>query len=71
MALKSTLEQLENVQAAIEKIESGAQSYMMGDVRVTKSDLATLYKREANLLAKYNRSRRNTGRIRINMSGGV
>ena len=59
------------MQAAIAKIESGAQEYEDGDLKVKKAHLATLYKREAALIAKYNRSRRNAGRIRLNLSGGV
>jgi len=71
MAIKTTVEQLESVQTAIAAIESGSQSYMMGDVKVTNADLDVLYKRENVLLSRYNRSKRNGGRIRLNMNGGV
>jgi len=71
MALKSTLEQLESVQAAIEAIEGGAESYMLGDVRVNKGKLDDLYEREKRLQIKYNREqKRNRGRVRLNLSGG-
>jgi len=48
MAIKTTLEQLEEVQAAIERV---LQSQEMGfDMdRVKRPDLATLYKREDQL----------------------
>lgn len=42
-------EQLLNVQTAIEKIELGAQSYQIGNRRLTRADLKTLYAREAAL----------------------
>lgn len=44
--------QLTSVRAAILAIESGAQDYSMGGARVTKADLATLYKRESELEGK-------------------
>ena len=45
-----TLEvQLERVQSAIAAIETGAQEYQIDNRRLTKADLATLYKREAAL----------------------
>ncbi len=46
MAIESLSTQLERVQAAIAAIESGAQSYRIGNRSLTKADLATLYKRE-------------------------
>ncbi len=46
MALEPLRVQLERVQAAIAAIESGAQSYRIGNRSLTKGDLATLYKRE-------------------------
>lgn len=43
-------EQLTNVQAAIEAIETGAQSIKAEDGRsLTRADLKTLYEREASL----------------------
>ena len=42
-------EQLESVQMAILKIESGAQEYQIGTHRLTRADLKTLYDREASL----------------------
>ena len=58
MATKTLQEQLESVQAAIEKIESGAQSYGIAGRNVQRAELATLYKREKSLknaIAKKNR----------------
>ncbi len=47
---KSYAQQLEEVQAAIEAIESGAQSLTVEGIRsLTRADLATLYKREERL----------------------
>lgn len=45
-----TLEiQLDRVQKAIAVIESGAQSYTIGNRSLTKADLKTLYNREEQL----------------------
>ena len=41
--------QLDNVRAAIMAIETGAQDYQVANRRITKADLATLYKRESTL----------------------
>lgn len=41
--------QLENVRAAIVAIETGAQEYQIANRRLSKADLATLYKRETSL----------------------
>lgn len=43
--------QLLSVQQAILAIESGAQEYQIGNRRITKADLLTLYNREASLKA--------------------
>lgn len=43
--------QLERVQKAIAAIEEGAQEYQIGTRKLTKGDLATLYKREGDLKA--------------------
>ncbi|MFB0523929.1 MAG: hypothetical protein ACETVZ_00185 [Phycisphaerae bacterium] len=51
-------EQLARVQAAIEAIESGAQSTSCDGQTLTKADLRTLYLREENLLAKIDRADR-------------
>ena len=61
MALKTTLEQLEEVQAAItEVMTSQAMSGPGG--KVTRADLEALQKRESVLLARYNREQRSGGR---------
>lgn len=74
MALKTTLEQLEEVQSAISDLMTSIQSYTIGDVRVTKADamkLESLTNRERYLKALYKRERHNVGRVRLNLSGGV
>jgi hypothetical protein len=43
-------EQLASVQAAIAKIEGGAQEVHLDNRRVIRGDLATLYKREERLM---------------------
>lgn len=52
MALKTTREQLEEVQTAISAIVSGMQSYGLGDRRVERADLAVLQAREKDLLRR-------------------
>jgi len=52
MAVKTTLEQIEEVQAAITKVMA-SQSYMIGDASVQRAKLEALTKREQMLLAKY------------------
>ena len=66
MAIKTYTEQLESVQAAIEKIESGAQSYSQKDRSQSKADLATLYEREERLIPLANKesSGRTGARVR-------
>lgn len=51
--LKSTLEQLEEVQAAITAVLAN-QSYRLGDRQVTRADLEFLTAREEILLRRYN-----------------
>lgn len=63
MTLKSTLEKLTQVQAAIDAIETGAQEYWIGDRRLTRADLDDLYRREERLEVKL--SRENRGGIRV------
>jgi hypothetical protein len=53
VAIKTILEQLESVQAAIAIIEEGSQEYQIGGRRATRADLKTLYDREAQLKADY------------------
>jgi hypothetical protein len=74
MALKTTLEQLEEVQGAISDQMSAIASYTIGDVKVSRSDaskLEALHTRERYLKAMYQRERGGRGRIRLNLSGGV
>lgn len=59
MALKTTLEQLESVQAAIEDAEI-ALSTGKGDKSLTRQRISDLYEREEKLLAKY-QAEQNTG----------
>lgn len=50
--LKTTLEQLTEVQNAISAVMTG-QSYKIGNRALTRADLAALEKREEMLLARY------------------
>lgn len=62
---KTYSEQLDEVQAAIETIESGAQSYTGPSGRqVTRADLKTLYDREERLMEKVRRESRGGIRVR-------
>ncbi|MEI6126400.1 MAG: hypothetical protein WCQ99_07590 [Pseudomonadota bacterium] len=54
MALKTTIEQLESVQALIEKIETTGQAIASGGSQLTQANLPDLYRREERLMAKYN-----------------
>jgi len=65
MALKTTLEQLEEVQAAISAVMNN-QSYQMNGASVTKANLAELTDREETLLARYKREQ-GTGGPAINI----
>ena len=65
MAIKTTLEQLEEVQAAItEVMTSQEMSGISG--RVVRARLAELEAREARLLARY-RAEQGTGGLAINV----
>lgn len=59
MAIKTTVEQLEAVQAAIALCETGQEGYVNG-VRYRMGDLNALYKREEVLLARYRREQAGT-----------
>jgi hypothetical protein len=50
MAILTYTEQLESVQAAIQAIESGVQSYSISGRTMTRADLSVLYEREERLL---------------------
>jgi len=52
MAIKTTLEQLEEVQAAISAVMTG-QSYTISGRQLTRADLSALTAREDALLARY------------------
>jgi hypothetical protein len=64
MAIKTTVEQLEEVQAAITKVMAG-QDVTIEGTRVTRADLAALTAREDKLLARY-KSEQGTGGPRVN-----
>lgn len=49
MAIETYTQQLERVQAAISKIETGGQTVDWEGKRLTRGDLATLYAREREL----------------------
>lgn len=53
MAVKTTLEQLEEVQTAITAVMSG-QAYSIGDRTFTRASLRSLQEREDRLLERYN-----------------
>lgn len=61
MAIKTTLEQIEEVQSAISAIMSG-QAYSIAGRSLTRANLDELSKRETMLLDRY---RRETGGIGI------
>lgn len=50
MAIKTYTEQLEEVQAAISSILSGAQSHSIAGRSMTKADLGVLYQMQKNLM---------------------
>lgn len=52
MAVKTTLEQLEEVQTAITAVMTG-QSYSLGGRTLTRADLKALGERESMLLNRY------------------
>lgn len=51
-------EQLDQIQATIAAIETGAQSYSIAGRSFNRADLDVLYKREARLLKKVGREAR-------------
>ena len=65
MAIKTTLEQLEEVQAAITAVMSG-QAYSIGGRSITRADGKWLNEREEILLKRYNREQ-GTGGPAINI----
>ena len=68
MATKTYQEQLENVQAAIEKIEDSGQAYSISGRSMSRADLPTLYERERWLRKKAAREARGGG---IRIRGGT
>jgi len=64
MAIKTTLEQIEEVQAAITAIMSG-QSYSMSGRSLTRANLKELSDRETILLTRYRRE--TSGGIVVNV----
>jgi hypothetical protein len=63
--MKTTLEQIEEVQAAITAILTAGQDVSKGDKRVMMANLKALHEREQTLLRRY-RSETGTGGIAIN-----
>jgi len=53
MAIKTTLEQIEEVQSAISNVMDGQEVSVAGGKRLTLADLSALEKREERLLARY------------------
>lgn len=60
---KTTQEQLDEVQTAISKVISGAQSYTIGDRVLTRANLQELEAREKVLMARLAREQRGGGFI--------
>ena len=58
-------ERLESVQAAIAAIEGGAEDYTIGNRRVKRADLETLYKQEKYLLGMVERDETSGGKARV------
>lgn len=58
MAIKTYTEQLEEVQAAISKIETKGQSHSAEGRSMTRADLDALYRREQHLRAMVDRENR-------------
>jgi len=65
MAIKTTLEQIEEVQAAITKVMAG-QDITYNGKRITFATMSTLEAREEKLLARY-RAETRTGGLSINI----
>jgi hypothetical protein len=64
MAIKTTLEQIEEVQAAITSVMAG-QDITINGKRLTRANLKDLEARETNLLARY-QIETGTGGIAVN-----
>jgi len=54
LAVKTTLAQIEEVQAAITKILEGGQDLAIADKRLIRARLSALTEREAMLIKRYN-----------------
>ena len=68
MAIETYTEQLERVQAAIARIEEGAQSYSIGDRAAAEAELRTLYARERRLRKLVDRENRSGIRVQYGLS---
>lgn len=66
MPVKTILEQLEEVQAAITKVMDG-QDVAIDGKRHTLADLAALERREIRLLSRYNRQLKRGSRYNIGL----
>jgi len=67
MAVKTTLEQLEEVQAAITEVMTSQEHDLGGEAgRIRRANLAALERREEKLLARY-RAEQGTGGPAINV----
>ncbi|MBN1105803.1 MAG: hypothetical protein JXL84_20505 [Deltaproteobacteria bacterium] len=67
MALKTTLEQLEEVQSAISAVMT-SQEYTRGNRSLVRAKLADLEAREKSLLERYNAEQGTGGTPRINVA---
>ena len=70
MAIKTTAEQLEEVQTAITALLSGVKSYSIdGGISVTRENLSDLQAREDILRARYNRENGTRPRVSVGQFG--
>ena len=65
MAIKTYTQQLEEVQAAITAILTGAQSYNHDGRTLTRADLSTLEEREKRLRPLAERESKSSGKMSI------
>lgn len=70
MAVKTTTQQLEEVQTAITAVMS-SQSYTIDGVSFTRANLSALQDREKYLLSKYNEEQGTKPRVSVGKFGGA
>jgi hypothetical protein len=70
MAVKTTTQQLEEVQTAITAVMA-SQSYSLDGVTVTRANLSALQERERILKAQYNQEQGGRPRVSVAKFGGA